>query len=124
MITHFSFLAIFIACLGLLGLTSYSIIQRTREIGIRKVLGASTSTIVVLLTKQFTKWVILANVIAWPIAYYAMSRLLQFYAYRISLGIWIFLLAAFLALAIAIFTVSFQAMRAALANPADALRYE
>jgi len=124
MLSHFSFLAIFIACLGLLGLTSYSIIQRTREIGIRKVLGASTLTIVVLLTKQFTKWVLVANVIAWPIAYYAMSRLLQFYAYRISLGIWIFLLAAFLALVIAIFTVSFQAMRAALANPVDALRYE
>lgn len=124
MLSHFSFLAIFIACLGLLGLTSYSIIQRTREIGIRKVLGASTSTIVVLLTKQFTKWVLVANIIAWPIAYYAMSRLLQFYAYRISLGIWIFLLAAVLALAIAVFTVSFQAMRAALANPADALRYE
>jgi putative ABC transport system permease protein len=124
MLSHFSFLAIFIACLGLLGLTSYSIIQRTREIGIRKVLGASTSTIVVLLTKQFTKWVLVANIIAWPIAYYAMSRLLQFYAYRISLGIWMFLLAAFLALVIAIFTVSVQAMRAALANPADALRYE
>ncbi len=124
MITHFSFLAIFIACLGLLGLTSYSIIQRTREIGIRKVLGASTSTIVVLLTKQFTKWVLVANIIAWPVAYYAMNRLLQFYAYRISLGVWIFLLAAVLAFAIAVFTVSFQAMRAALANPADALRYE
>ena len=124
MITHFSFLAIFIACLGLLGLTSYSIVQRTREIGIRKVLGASTSTIVVLLTKQFTKWVLVANIIAWPIAYYAMSRLLQFYAYRISLGIWIFLLAAVLAFVIAVLTISFQALRAALANPADALRYE
>jgi len=124
MLSHFSFLAIFIACLGLLGLTSFSIIQRTREIGIRKVLGASTSTIVVLLTKQFTKWVIVANIIAWPIAYYAMDRLLQFYAYRISIGIWIFLLAAFLALVIAVSTVGFQAMRAALANPADALRYE
>ena len=124
MLSHFSFLAIFIACLGLIGLTSYSIVQRTREIGIRKVLGATSSNIVTLLTKQFIQWVLLANIIAWPIAYYAMNRLLQFYAYRINIGIWIFLLAAFLAFFIAVFTVSVQAIRAALANPVDALRYE
>lgn len=121
---HFSFLAIFIACLGLLGLTSYSIIQRTREIGIRKVLGAPASSIVVLLTKEFTRWMIIANIIAWPVAYFAMSSWLQNFAYRINIGIWTFLLAAALALGIALFTVSFQAIKAALVNPVEVLRYE
>jgi putative ABC transport system permease protein len=122
--SHFSLLAIFIACLGLLGLTSYSIVQRTREVGIRKVLGASTAKITILLIKEFIKWVVVANLIAWPLAYFAMSRWLEIFAYRISIGFWIFILSGVLALVIAIATVSFQAVKAALANPVDALRYE
>jgi putative ABC transport system permease protein len=120
----FSFLAIFIACLGLFGLASFTAEQRTKEIGIRKALGASAANIVLLLSKEFTKWVIVANIMAWPVAYFVMNRWLQNFAYRISIGLWMFFLAAGLALAIAFFTISFQAVRAALANPADALRYE
>lgn len=120
----FSFLAIFIACMGLLGLTSFSIARRTKEIGIRKVLGASTANILILLTKEFTKWVIVANIFACPIAYWIMSRWLQNFDNRISFGVWIFLLAALLALVIAVLTVSFQTVKAALSNPVDALRYE
>ncbi len=121
---HFSFLAIFIACLGLLGLTSYAIIQKTREIGVRKVLGATVSNIVILLSKQFTRLVLVANIIAWPLAYFAMRQWLQSFAYRISIGLWMFVLASALAFVIAFAAVSFQAVKAALANPADALRYE
>jgi len=122
--TSFSVLAILVACLGLFGLASFTAEQRTKEIGIRKVLGASVSNIVVLLTKEFSKWVLLANLIAWPIAYFAMLRWLQNFAYRTRIGVWMFFLAAFLALAIALVTVSYQAVRAALANPARSLRYE
>ena len=120
----FSFLAIFIACLGLLGLTSYSIVRRTKEIGIRKVLGASVLNITYLLTKEFTKWVIIANIIAWPVARLVMDRWLQNFAYRVSFGIWIFFLAGFMALAMAVITVSYQTVRASLVNPAESLRYE
>jgi len=122
--TSFSVLAILVACLGLFGLASFTAEQRTKEIGIRKVLGASVSNIVVLLTREFSKWVLLANLIAWPIAYFAMHRWLQNFAYRISIGVWMFVQAAFLALAIALITVSYQAVRAALVNPANSLRYE
>jgi putative ABC transport system permease protein len=121
---HFSFLAIFIACLGLLGLTSYAIIQRTREIGVRKVLGATVSNIVILLSKQFTRLVLVANIIAWPLAYFAMRQWLQSFAYRIGIGFWMFVLASVLVFVIALATISFLAVKAALANPADALRYE
>jgi putative ABC transport system permease protein len=121
---YFSFLAIFIACMGLLGLTSFSIARRTKEIGIRKVLGASTANIVIFLTKEFTKWVIVANIFACPIAYWIMSRWLQNFDNRVSFGLWIFLLAALLALVIAVLTVSFQTVKAALSSPVDALRYE
>jgi putative ABC transport system permease protein len=121
---YFSILAIFISCLGLFGLASFMAEQRTKEIGIRKVLGATVSNILLLLSKEFAKWVLIANLIAWPVAYYAMNRWLQGYAYRINIALWSFILAAVLALAIALFTVSYQAVRAATANPADALRYE
>ena len=121
---YFSILAIFISCLGLFGLASFMAEQRTKEIGIRKVLGATVSNILLLLSKEFAKWVLIANVIAWPFAYYAMNKWLQGYAYRINIAVWSFILAAVLALAIALFTVSYQAVRAATANPADALRYE
>jgi putative ABC transport system permease protein len=123
---YLSGLAVFIACLGLFGLAAYAAEQRTKEIGIRKVLGASPSGIVMLLSREFTRWVLAANFLAWPVAYWAMDRWLQGFAYRIPLlpqfG-W-FLLAAVLSMLIAWLTVGFQAVRAALANPIKSLRYE
>jgi putative ABC transport system permease protein len=120
----FALLAIFIACMGLFGLAAFTTKQRTKEIGVRKVLGASSSEIVFLLLKKFTKWVVVANIIAWPIAYYAMSRWLQNFAYRTNIGLLIFIVAAALALVIALITVSYHALKAAYANPIEALRYE
>ncbi|NIN91629.1 MAG: FtsX-like permease family protein [Candidatus Aenigmarchaeota archaeon] len=124
LVRYGTFLAIFIACLGLFGLASFTAEKRTKEIGIRKVLGASVSGIALLLTKEFTKWVILANLIAWPIAYYVMSRWLQNFAYHIKIGIGTFLLSAALALVTALITISFQAVKTAACNPVDSLRYE
>jgi ABC-type antimicrobial peptide transport system permease subunit len=120
----FTLFAIVISCLGLFGLASFLTEQRTNEIGIRKVLGASESGIVFLLSKQFTKWVLIANLFAWPAAYFIMNEWLKSFAYRIEIGIWGFLLSGMLAVGIALFTVSFQALRAARANPIDSLRYE
>lgn len=117
-------LAILISCLGLFGLASYSAERRVKEIGIRKVLGAGVRGIVTLLTGQFVVLVLIANVIAWPLAYLAMSLWLRDYAYRISISWWVFVLAGALALGIALATVSILAMRAALANPVKALRSE
>jgi len=122
--TYFTALAIIIGCLGLFGLTSFTTEQRTKEIGIRKVLGASISGVIILLVRDFTKWVILAVLVAWPIGYFVMKDWLQNFAYRTSLGAWIFLSAALLALAISILTVSYQSIKAALANPAHSLKYE
>lgn len=121
---YFTILTIFIACLGLFGLASCSSEQRTKEMGIRKVLGASALTLLIQLTKEYTKWVLLANIIAWPIAFYMMNRWLQSFAYRINITIEIFILAAVVGLVIALFTISYQALKVALANPVDALRYE
>jgi putative ABC transport system permease protein len=120
----FSFLAIFIACLGLFGLASFIADQKTKEIGIRKVLGASVTRIVKNLNKSFLKWVLIANLIAWPIAWFAMNRWLENFAYRIGLSWWMFVLAAVLAVFIALLTVSFQTVKAALKNPIDSIRYE
>ncbi|MDH5468073.1 MAG: ABC transporter permease, partial [Candidatus Aminicenantes bacterium] len=120
----FTFLAVFIACLGLFGLASFMTEQRTKEIGVRKVLGASVPGVIVLLTKEFSKWVIIANVFAWPVAYYAMNKWLSNYSYRVPIFWWIFLAAGAVALIVASLTVSYQAVKAARANPADALRYE
>ena len=120
----FSMLSIFVACLGLFGLAAFTAEERTKEIGVRKVLGASSANILLLLSREFTKWVIAANLIAWPVAYYAMNRWMQNFAYRTSLGIWPFALAAVLALGIALLTVSAQSIRAALADPVKSLRYE
>lgn len=120
----FSFLAIFISCLGLFGLASFTAERKTKEIGIRKVLGASTPGISLLLSKEFVKWVLLANIIAWPVAYYFMSKWLQNFAYRAHLSVWIFILSGLAALVIALLTVSFQTIKAATANPVDSLRYE
>jgi putative ABC transport system permease protein len=122
----FSLLAVFIACLGLFGLASYTAEQRTKEIGIRKVLGASVRNIIVLLSKEFTKLVAVATLVAWPVAYYAMGRWLQEFAYRININnqLLTFFAAALLAFAIALATISFQAIKAAVNNPVKALRYE
>jgi putative ABC transport system permease protein len=120
----FTILAVFISCLGLFGLASFMTEQRTKEIGIRKVLGASMAGIASLLSREFLKWVAAANLIAWPVAYLAMRGWLRGFAYKIDMGLAIFLFAAGLALFIALATVSFQAIRAAMGNPVKALRYE
>jgi len=123
-INSFTILAIVIACLGLLGLISFTAEQKTKEIGVRKVLGASITGIVALLSKEFLKLVVLANLIAWPTAYFAMNKWLQDFAYRVEVSWWLFVLAGGLALLIALLTVNTQAIKAALANPVEALRYE
>jgi putative ABC transport system permease protein len=117
-------IAILIGCLGLFGLASFTAVQRTKEIGIRKVLGASVSGIVALLSKEFLKLVLIANLIAWPVAWFAMSKWLENFAYSIDIGVGTFLLAAALALLIALLTVSYQSIKAALANPVKSLRNE
>ncbi len=124
LINVFSFLALFIACLGMFGLASYSAEQRTKEVGVRKVLGAKAWGIVLLLSKEFTRYVLFANLFAWPIAYFALNRWLQDFAYRIDMSWWIFASAGGFALLVALATVSFQAVRAARANPVESLRYE
>jgi putative ABC transport system permease protein len=120
----FSVLAVCIACLGLFGLTAFTVSQRTKEIGIRKVHGASIPSIILMLSKDFTKWVLLAIIIACPIAYLAMTRWLQNFAYRTQLGWSAFVISGLLAIVIAILTVSYQSIKAARANPIDSLRYE
>ena len=120
----FALLSIFISCLGLIGLSSLMIIHRTKEIGVRKVLGASVQSLLILLSNEFVKWVLIADVIAWPFAYYFMNKWLQDFAYRINISWWMFVLSGGIALLIALATVSFQAIKAAVANPIEALRYE
>jgi putative ABC transport system permease protein len=122
--TAFACIAIFIACLGLFGLSSFSITQRIKEIGVRKVLGASVSNIVRLLSMDFLKLVAIAAVIAFPVAWFAMHNWLQDFAYRITIAWWLFLLAGILAALVALLTISFLAIRAALANPVKSLRTE
>ena len=122
--SYFSFITVFIACLGLLGLASFTAEQRTKEIGIRKVLGASASNIIFLLSKEFTKWILIANLIAWPVAFYTMGKWLQNFAYRIHIGLGVFILSGVIAMLIAILTVIYQAVKAANSNPVEALKYE
>ena len=122
--TVFSILAILIACLGLFGLASFLIQQRTKEVGIRKVLGASVPGIVALLSKDFARLVLVAMVIAWPAAYFVARAWLQDFAYRISIPWGLFLIAGLVALAIAFLTVSYQSIKAATADPVQSLRYE
>jgi putative ABC transport system permease protein len=122
--TVFAFLTIFIACLGLFGLATYATEQRVKEIGIRKVLGASVTNIVSLLSSGFIKLVMLAFLIATPLAWWGMEKWLQGFAYRVNVQWWIFALAGTLAIVIALFTVSYQAVRAALMNPIRSLRSE
>jgi putative ABC transport system permease protein len=119
-----SLLAIIIACLGLSGLSAYAITRRTKEIGIRKTNGARISQVLVLLNKDFVKWVLIAIVIAVPIAWFTMNRWLENYAYRIEISLWIYVLAGVIAVSIALITVSWQSWRAAARNPVEALRYE
>ncbi|MFL5811162.1 MAG: ABC transporter permease, partial [Flavisolibacter sp.] len=120
----FSAISIFICCIGLWGLIAFLVVRKTKEIGIRKVLGASVSGIVGLLSKDFLKLVLLSLLVASPIAWYFMNKWLDNFAYRIDISWWIFLLAGAFALVIALFTISFQAVRAAMANPVKNLRTE
>ena len=120
----FSGMAILIACLGLFGLATFNTLQRVKEIGIRKVLGASVINIVHLLSSEIIMLVIVANIIAWPVAWYFMNEWLNGFAYRIGINVWLYVMAAFAAIMIALITVSTQTIRAAMSNPADTLRYE
>jgi putative ABC transport system permease protein len=120
----FAGLTIFVACLGLFGLATFTAEKRRKEIGIRKVVGASVIDIVALLSKEFLKLVLIANVLAWPLVYYLMNRWLENFAYHIGIGWWMFALAGVSALLIALLTVSFQAIKAALNNPVKSLRTE
>jgi putative ABC transport system permease protein len=117
-------LAIVISCLGLFGLASYSAERRVKEIGIRKVMGASVQNVVTLLSRDFIKLVLIANIIAWPITWFAVSKWLQDFAYRININLWIFIAAGIGAVLIALLTISFQAIKAAIANPITSLRME
>jgi len=120
----FTFLAVFIACLGLFGLASFMTEQRTKEIGIRKVLGASASGIICLLSKEFSKWVLMANLLSWPVAYFIMDKWLQGFAYRTKVGWFVFIISCLISLFVAMTTVAYQAVKVALANPIKALKYE
>ncbi len=122
--TYFTLLAVFISCLGLLGLASFMAQQRTREIGIRKVLGSTVPGIIKMLSMEFTRWVIYANVIAIPVAWILMNKWLENFAYRTNTPWWIFVIAGALSLIIALITISVQSYQAALTNPADAIRQE
>ncbi len=124
MFSLFAGLAVLIACLGLVGLASFTAERKTKEIGIRKVLGASSSGVIVLLSREFMKWVVVANLVAWPVGYFAMRSWLKNFAYRTSLTLPMFLSAALTAFAIAAAVISLQTYRAATANPADSIRYE
>jgi putative ABC transport system permease protein len=120
----FAGIAIFISCLGLFGLASFMAERRTKEIGIRKTNGATTGNILRLLSVDFTKWVLLANLIAWPLTWWAIKKWLESFAYRVGIPVWIFLVAGVLAFIIALATVTFHAVRASRQNPGISLRYE
>jgi putative ABC transport system permease protein len=120
----FSILIIFVACLGLFGLATYTAEQRRKEIGVRKVLGASITQVTRMLSKEFIKLVVIASLIAFPIAWWAMNKWLQSFAYRIDISWWVFAVAGLAALMIALITVSYQAIKAAIANPVKSLRTE
>lgn len=122
--SYFSFISIFISCLGLFGLASFATEQRKKEIGVRKVLGASPASLFAMLSREFIKWIFLANCLAWPIAYYFISNWLQNFAYKIDIGIWIFILSGFITLLVALITISYQTIKAAIANPIGSLKYE
>ena len=120
----FAGLASILCAIGVFGLTSYSIAGRTKEIGVRKVLGASIPEIVNMISWDFLKWVLAANVFAWPVAWFAMNRWLLDFSYRIKINLWMFVVSGTLTLMIALLTVGCQALRAATANPVESLKYE
>jgi putative ABC transport system permease protein len=120
----FSVLALFTACLGLSGLAAFLVERRKKEIGIRKVLGASVRNLVLTQTREFGFWVLLANIIAWPAAYFAVGRWLQGFAYHVRPGVAPAVIAAVFSLAVALLAVGYKAFRASLANPIDSLKYE
>jgi putative ABC transport system permease protein len=120
----FSIIALLVACLGLFGLTVYAAETRIKEIGIRKVLGASAPSITLLLSREFVRWVLLANIVAWPAAYLAMNKWLENFAFRVHIQVWTFLISAALVMLFALVTVSYQAIKTASSNPVDSLRYE
>ena len=122
--SYFSFLAIFVACLGLFGMASFSAVQRTKEIGIRKVLGSTKIGIITLLGKELVGLILIANLVAWPLSFFVMSRWIQNYPYRVNIGIEWFFASSLIVLFIGLMTVSYQAIKAAVANPVDSLRYE
>ena len=124
MVNYASSFAVLIAASGLFGLTLLVVVRRTKEIGIRKVLGASTPNIMKLINNEFVWLVLLANIFAWPAAYYVMDLFFQNYAYHVPLDLWIFGLSGLIALLIAIFTVSINSIKAANANPINTLKYE
>jgi putative ABC transport system permease protein len=123
-VSLFSFLAIFVSCLGLFGLAAFVTEQRTKEIGIRKVLGAKLSNIIWILTGQFLKWVVVATLLAWPLGYWLAGRWLQGFAFRTPLSVGVFLSSGLAAVAIAVFSVSSQVIKAAQTDPAKSLKYE
>jgi len=120
----FTFIAIIVACLGLYGLVSFMLMQRTKEVGIRKAMGATVSSLVILVSKQFLKLVLISCVLAWPVAYYLMNKWLQNYAFKIDLEIWIFLVSGIILIAITFLTVLYQSVKVSLTNPVDVLKYE
>jgi ABC-type antimicrobial peptide transport system permease subunit len=124
LLKYFSFMAIVIACLGLFGLASFTAEQRKKEMGIRKVLGAGELKLTYLMCREFLILTIISAVIAWPLSFFALESWLEKFAYRIDLTLWTFLLSGLISLAIALATVSYQAIKAAVANPVDSLRYE
>ncbi len=122
--TYFSFLAIFVACLGLYGMASFSAVQRTKEIGIRKVLGSTITGIITLLGKELIGLILLANLLAWPLAFFVMNQWIHNFPYRVTLDIKLFFASSLIVMLIGLLTVSYQAIRAALANPVNSLRHE
>ena len=123
-IVNFAIVALLIACLGLFGLSSFMAVRRTKEIGIRKAMGASVQSVFLMLSREFIKWIILSVVIACPVAWYIIHRWLQNFAYRTNISWWIFALAIFMAFAIAFATVTWQSLKTARTNPVESLRYE
>jgi putative ABC transport system permease protein len=123
-LTYFSLLAIFVSCLGLYGMASFSVVQRTKEVGIRKVLGSTTAGIVTLLGRELIGLILLANLIAWPVSFFAMNQWIRNFPYRAKIGIEMFVGSSLVVLLIGLLTVSYQTVKAALSNPADSLRYE
>jgi putative ABC transport system permease protein len=122
--SYFSFLAIFVAYLGLYGIASFSAVQRTKEIGIRKVLGSTITGIITLLGKELVGLILLANLVAWPLAFFVMNQWIRNFPYRVSISIKLFFASSLIVLLIGMLAVSYHAVRAALANPVESLRYE